>query len=89
MTGMVDLYFTPDLIKGFFLPGVMQLPGIGDVLGGVLREELLYAVRLRGDIETAEPEVVAFPPFGLDRGRTFEGTGSRTLPRRRLPRWFR
>jgi len=87
--GVVDLRFTPDLIKGLILPGVMQVPGLGDLLHGILREELIYAIRLRGDLETAEPEVVFLPPLGLSEGRRFEGTGARKLPNRRLPGWFR
>jgi hypothetical protein len=89
ITGVIDLRFTPDFIKGFVLPGVMQLPGVGTVLRGVLREEFFYAVRVRGDLGSAEPEIIPFPAFGTDRGRDFEGSGSRSLPRRRLPRWFR
>lgn len=88
-TGVVDLYFTPDFIKSLALPGVMQLPVVGDIVGGVLREELLYAVRVRGELSRAEPELVPLPPLGIDFGTGFEGTGPRRLPRRPVPRWFR
>ncbi|MDJ0972881.1 MAG: AsmA-like C-terminal region-containing protein [Planctomycetota bacterium] len=88
-TGVVDLYFTPDFIKSLVLPGVMQLPVIGDVVGGVLREELLYAVRVHGDISNAQTELLPLPALGIDFGSDFEGTGPRKLPRRRVPRWFR
>lgn len=87
--GVVDLTFTPDFIKSLALPGVMQLPVLGDIIGATLREEALYAVRVRGDLGTASPEVVALPGLGMDRGRTFEGMGPRDLPRRRVPRRFR
>jgi hypothetical protein len=89
VTGLVDLRFTPDFIKGFVLPGVMELPGVGDLLRGVLREELLYAIRIRGDLDSAEPEVIPLPAFGENRGRDFVGAGARALPRRKLPGWFR
>jgi hypothetical protein len=89
LTKQVDLRFTPDFIKSMALPGLMQLPLIGDILGGALREELLYAVRARGDIGNAKVEIEAFPPLGLDRGPGFEGMGPQDLPRRKLPGWFR
>lgn len=88
-TGVIDLRFTPDFIKSLALPGVMQLPGLGPLLRGVFREEVLYALRVRGDLDSAEPELVILPPLGLDEGNDFEGTGARTLPRRKLPGWFR
>ncbi len=87
--GFVDLTFTPDFIKSFILPGIMQFPVVGPVLDAILREDLLYAVRLRGDVSTAEPEVVAIPPLRMQEERPFEGTGVPQLPKRRLPRWFR
>lgn len=89
LTGVIDLRFTPDLVKGLLLPGVMQLPGLGTVLRGLLREELVYAVRVHGDLGSAEPDVVFLPLLGMDRGDDFEGTGARALPHRRLPHWFR
>ena len=87
--GYADLVFTPDFIKSFLLPGVMQFPVVGDVLDAILREDVLYAVRLRGDLSDAEPEIVALPPLGLGADRPFEGTGTPQPPPRRLPRWFR
>ncbi len=89
MTGVVDLRFTPDLVKGLVLPGVMQMPGLGPLLRGVVPERFLYAVRVRGPVDSAESEVVFLPGLGLDRGRTLEGAGARSLPRRRLPGLFR
>jgi hypothetical protein len=89
LAGTLDVRFTPDFIKGMLLPGVMQLPLLGDVLHGVLREELLYAVRVRGDLSDPETTIDVLPPLGLDNKRKFAGTGSRELPRRKLPRWFR
>ena len=67
----------------------MQFPVVGPVLDAVLREDWLYAVRLRGDLESAEPEIMALPPLGLGDDRPFEGTGTPQPPERRLPRWFR
>ena len=89
LAGFVDLTFTPDFIKSFLVPGILQMPVVGDVLDAVLREDLLYAIRLRGDLASAEPEVVAFPPLGLASDSSFEGTGTPEPPPRRLPRWFR
>ena len=59
------------------------------MLHGVLREELLYAVRIRGDLGDPETEIEFLPPLGLGKKHKFAGTGSRTLPKRRLPGWFR
>ena len=89
LAGTVDVRFAPDFIKSMLLPGVMQLPGLGPVLHAVLREELLYAVRIRGDLDDPEVKVEFLPPLGLDKKRKFAGTGPRKLPRRELPRWFR
>lgn len=89
LSGYVDLVFTPDIIKSFALPGIMQFPVVGNVLDALLREDLIYAVRLRGDVRTARPEIVVLPMLGLERGRPFEGTGVPSLPSRRIPNWFR
>lgn len=89
LNGIVDLRFTPDFIKGMVLPGVMQVPGLGTLLRGLLREDVLYGVRVHGDLGSTKTEVIPLPLFGYERGSDFEGTGSRTLPRRRLPGWFR
>jgi hypothetical protein len=89
LNGVVDLRFTPDFIKGMIVPGVMQVPGLGPLLRGLLREEVLYAVRVHGDLGSAKPEIVPLPLFGYERGGGFEGSGARDLPRRRLPGWFR
>jgi hypothetical protein len=87
--GLADLVFRPHFVKSLLLPGVMQVPGLGDVLGVLLPEDWFYAVRIRGDLETAQPEVVALPPLGLDRRRVFDGPGPGTLPERQVPGWFR
>ena len=89
MNGVIDLRFTPDLVKGLLVPGIMQMPGVGPLLRGIVPEQLIYAVRVRGDLDAAEPEVVFMPGLGLDRSRAFEGAGPRALPRRRLPGLFR
>ncbi len=89
LTGVIDLRFTPDLVKGLLVPGIMQLPGLGPMLRGVIPEQLIYGVRVHGDIDAAEPELVFIPGAGWDRGREFEGVGPRALPRRRLPGLFR
>lgn len=89
LAGTINLRFTPDFIKGMLLPGVMQLPGLGKVLHTVLPEELLYAVRIRGDVDDPETTLEFLPPLGLDKKPTFAGTGSPKLPKRKLPGWFR
>lgn len=89
LSGHADLHFSPDFIKSLLLPGSTQLPVLGPVLEGLLQEDYLYAIRIQGDIETAEPEVVLLPRLDLGRADPFEGTGSPELPRRRVPRWFR
>jgi len=89
LNGVVDLRFTPDFIKGMLAPGAMQIPGVGTLLRGLLREEVLYAVRVHGDLGSTKTDVVPLPLFGYERGSDFEGTGARSLPRRRLPGWFR
>ena len=89
MNGVIDLRFTPDLVKGLLVPGIMQMPAVGPLLRGIVPEQLLYAVRVRGDIDAAEPEIVFMPGLGMDRSRTFENAGPRALPRRRLPGLFR
>jgi len=89
LNGVVDLRFTPDFIKGMLAPGAMQIPGLGTMLRGLLREEFLYAVRVHGDLGSTKTDIVPLPLFGYERGSDFEGTGSRSLPRRRLPGWFR
>ena len=89
LAGILDLRFTPDFVKGMLLPGVMQVPGVGTILRGLLREEFAYAVRIHGDLASAKPEVVVLPMLGFDRGSDFEGVGAGELPRRRLPGWFR
>lgn len=89
LTGTIDLRFTPDLVKGLLVPGIMQMPAVGPLLRGMLPEQLVYAVRVRGDLAAAEPEIVFLPGLGMDRGRAFEGAGPRDLPRRRLPGLFR
>jgi hypothetical protein len=89
LTGHVDLTFTPDFLKGMLLPGLMGLPGIGDVLRGALSEELLYAVRIRGDLDQASTEIVPLPPLGIRRATPFDSPPPPEPPRRRLPRSFR
>lgn len=89
LAGIIDLRFTPDLLKGLLVPGVMQVPGVGPLLRGVLPERIMYAVRVHGDIDSAEPELVMLPGLGMSRRGAFEGVGARELPRRRLPRLFR
>jgi hypothetical protein len=88
-SGFVDVTFTPDFIKSMILPGAMQVPVLGDVLEGVLQEDLLYAIRISGDLSTAEPELVLLPPLQGARSREFVGTGSPPPPPRRIPRLFR
>jgi hypothetical protein len=89
LTGHVDITFTADFLKGLLLPGLMGLPGIGDVLRGALSEQLLYAVRMRGDLDQTTSEIVPLPPLGIRRSTPFEGPPPPEPPRRRLPSSFR
>jgi hypothetical protein len=89
LTGQIDITFTPDFIKGLLLPGVNSLPVVGDVLRGVLREELLYAVRVHGDIDNPCTELIPFPPLGLRKATPFAGPPPPEPARRRLPHSFR
>lgn len=66
--GEVDFTFSPQFIKSFLLPGVLQIPLVGDALG-LLREDPLYVVRVRGPLSSAKPEVVAFPFFRPQRAQ--------------------
>ena len=87
--GYVDLVFRADFIKSMLFPGLLQFPAVGTVVGALLREDFLYAIRIRGDIDTVEPEVIAFPGLGVFEGTEFEGAGVPDPPARRVPRWFR
>ena len=89
LDGTADLVFTPDILKGFLLPGIMQFPGLGRALGQVLPERVLYVVRLKGDIATAEPEIEALPGVGLEGPEAMDGPEAPPTPPRRIPRWFR
>jgi hypothetical protein len=89
LTGQVDLTFTPDFIKSMLLPALMPLPVIGDILEGILQEDLLYAVRVHGDIGSPRTEVIAFPPFSSPRPSSYEAPPAPPPPRRPLPTSFR
>ncbi len=71
------------------LPGALQVPGLGDLLG-VLREDPFYVVRIRGPLATAKPVLDPFPFLGPRHAAPeaapvpFTATTSR-----RIPRWFR
>ncbi len=88
--GRLDLTFTPQLIKSMLLPGSLQMPGVREIVG-LLREDSLYVVYVRGDLENAKT-IVQPVPF-LTRHRepppTFQGTPFQGKPTRRIPRWFR
>lgn len=89
LTGQVDVTFTPDFIKGMLLPGLVALPLVGDVLKGAFHEELLYAVRVHGDLDSTSTEVIPLPPLGLKKQAPFSAPPPPEPPRRRLPRSFR
>jgi hypothetical protein len=89
LTGHLDLTFTADFLKGLLLPGLMGLPGVGDILRGALSEELLYAVRIRGDLDNSTTEIVPLPPLGIRRPTPFDAPPPPEPPRRRLPHSFR
>ncbi len=90
LDGTADLVFTPQILKSLLLPGSMQFPGVGPVLGAVLPEQVLYAVRIRGDLGRARPRLEPLPALGLSRGDDeFEGMGLPEPPARRIPHWFR
>ena len=88
--GNVDLTLTPQFLKSFLLPGSLQLPRVRDVLG-LLREDSLYVVRVRGDVANAKPILVPFPMLGPRRNAPpeFQGTPFEGAPARRVPKWFR
>lgn len=87
--GTVDVTLAPQFLKSLLLPGALQVPGLGDVLG-VLREDPLYVVRIRGPVATAKPVLDPFPFLGPHHPAPepvpvpFSATTSR-----RIPRWFR
>lgn len=87
--GTVDFTLAPQFVKSLLLPGALQVPGLGDVLG-VFREDPFYVVRIRGPIATAKPVLDPFPFLGPRHPAPepvpvpFSATTSR-----RIPRWFR
>lgn len=89
LDGRVDLTFTPDIVKNMLLPGVMAVPLVGDVLRGALQEQLFYAVRVHGDLDSTETDIVPFPPLGIQRRREVETPPAPATPPRRLPRLLR
>jgi hypothetical protein len=88
--GNLDLTLTPQFLKSFFLPGSLQLPVVKHVVG-LLHEDPLYVVRIRGDVASAKPILVPFPMLGprRDAPPEFQGTPFQGAPARRVPRWFR
>ncbi|MBL9087331.1 MAG: hypothetical protein JNM10_09325 [Planctomycetia bacterium] len=87
--GTVDVTLAPQFVKSLLLPGALQVPGLGDLLG-VLREDPFYVVRIRGPLATAKPVLDPFPFLGPRHAAPeaapvpFTATTSR-----RIPRWFR
>ncbi len=88
--GQVDLTFSPQFIKSMALPGILQVPGIGDLVG-LLREDPLYVVKVRGDISNPKTTLSPFPFLGPRRAAPteFEAPDFLGKPSRRIPRWFR
>lgn len=87
--GTVDITLAPQFLKSLLLPGALQVPGLGDLLG-LLREDPLYVVRIRGPLATATPVLDPFPFLGPRHAAPepvpvpFSAATSR-----RIPRWFR
>jgi hypothetical protein len=86
-SGRVGLTFAPQFLKSFFLPGSGQIPVVRDVLS-VLREDLLYLVRVRGPVADPETTLDPLPFLGVRRGgppewepTPFEGQLVRRVPR--------
>ena len=84
--GTLDVTLAPQFVKSLLLPGALQVPGVGDVLG-VLREDPFYVVRVRGPLDRAEPTLVPFPFLGPRRPaasggppESFDAETSRRIP---------
>lgn len=90
LRGPVDLTLTPQFLKSLLLPGSGQIPGVRQ-LAGLLREDALYDVRVRGTLSDAKAVIVPFPLLGprRDAPPEFRGTPFLGAPARRIPRWFR
>jgi hypothetical protein len=89
LAGTVDVTLAPQFVKSLLLPGALQLPGLGDLLG-VLREDPLYVVRIRGPIATAKPVLDPLPFLGAHRAAPEPvPVPFTTTTSRRIPRWFR
>jgi len=88
--GRLDLTLTPQFIKSLLLPGSLQLPGVREIVG-LFREDSLYVVYVRGDLENAKTIVQPIPFLSRHREPTptFQGTPFQGKPTRRIPRWFR
>ncbi|MFM8980785.1 MAG: AsmA-like C-terminal region-containing protein [Planctomycetia bacterium] len=89
LEGQVDVTFKPHFIKSLLLPALMPLPVIGGLLQALLREDLVYAVRVHGEMGNPRTDVV-FLPFlrGEDEG-TWVAPPPPRAPRRPLPSTFR
>jgi hypothetical protein len=88
-SGNLDVTLSPQFIKSMVLPGALQVPGLGDILG-LFREDPLYVIRIWGGLD--DPKTVLDPlPFLGARRRPPEVSSTPFLgqPSRRIPSSFR
>ena len=80
-SGSLDLTLTPQFLKSMLLPGSLQLPGARELLG-LLREDSLYVVRVRGDLADGQARPRAPPlPRRPPQGARLPGHALRRAPR--------
>lgn len=89
LDGQVDITFQPHFIKSLLLPVLMPLPVIGDLLKALLREDLVYAVRVHGDMGNPRTEVVFLPFLRGEDDDAWVAPPPPRAPRRPLPSTFR
>lgn len=89
LEGQVDVTFQPHFIKSLLLPALMPLPVIGDILQAILREDLVYAVRVHGDMGNPRTDVVFLPFLRGEEDDTWVAPPPPRAPRRPLPSTFR
>jgi hypothetical protein len=84
--GRVDFVFAPQFLKTMLLPGALDVPVIGDILG-LFREDPVYVVRAHGTLGSPRVDVVPFPFLSGWRDEPaflalpFSSQGTRRVPR--------